>query len=145
MNDLKVGIAGEHIAMADIMLMGYKVHQADQTRPYDFVVDVGDKLIRVQVKTTATCKPIPQRSEPKFGYIWHVKRAKSRYGNKERYYADSEYDVLALVSLEEKRVAYLPNGKKVKIFIIQSPPVKNSNNSFDALTFERALKNGENG
>ena len=106
--DLAAGAAGEHLVCADLLLEGYRAFLADQNCPYDVAVDVGGRLIRIQVKSTRQAKAIPQRAEHRPAYMWHVRRA-GKGGA--RNYADGEFDLLALVALDCRRIAYLPPSK----------------------------------
>lgn len=105
LSDLAVGAAGEHLVCADLLLAGYRAFLADQNCPYDVAVDAGSRLIRVQVKSTRAARAIPQRANHRAGYMWHVRRA-GKGGA--RVYADDEFDVLALVALDCRRIAYMP-------------------------------------
>ena len=73
--DLAAGAAGEHLVCADLLMQGYRAFLADQNCPYDVAVDVGDRLIRVQVKATRAPKAVPQRVGHFPAYQWHVRRA----------------------------------------------------------------------
>ena len=73
--DLDVGTAGEHLVCADLLLGGYVAFRADQNCAYDVAVDLGGRLIRLQVKSTRAVKPIPQRETESLAYQWHVRRA----------------------------------------------------------------------
>lgn len=103
--DLAAGAAGEHLVCADLLMMGYRAFLADQNCPYDVAVDVGGRLIRIQVKSTRKAKALPQRVGHFPAYMWHVRRA-GKGGA--RVYADGEFDLLACVALDVRRVAYLP-------------------------------------
>lgn len=104
--DLAVGIAAEHLVCADLLLLGYKAFLADQCCAYDVAVDVGGKLVRIQVKATRGPRPLPQRrTSGNVAYMWHVRRA-GKAGR--RTYGDDDFDLLALVALDVRRIAYLP-------------------------------------
>jgi hypothetical protein len=51
---LQIGKAGEHLVCTDLILQGYNAFLADAGLPFDVVVAVGGKLLRVQVKTTTS-------------------------------------------------------------------------------------------
>ena len=103
--DLASGTAAEHLVCADLLLAGYRAFLADQNCPYDVAVDVGGRLIRVQVKATRAARAVPQRVGHFPAYQWHVRRAGK--GGRRVYGAD-EFDLLALVALDCRRIAYLP-------------------------------------
>ena len=103
--DLTVGTAAEHLVCADLLLGGHKAFLASQVCPYDVAVDAGSRLIRIQVKATRGPRILPQRRGKFPAYMWSVRRAGK--GGK-RVYAAGEFDMLALVALDTKRIAYLP-------------------------------------
>lgn len=103
--DLAAGAAGEHLVCADLLLHGYRAFLADQNCPYDVAVDAGGRLIRLQVKATRKARSIPNRKDHQAAYMWHVRRA-GKGGA--RVYAKGEFDLLALVALDVRRIAYLP-------------------------------------
>jgi len=103
--DLDVGTAGEHLVCADLLLSGYVAFRTDQNCAYDVAVDLGGRLVRLQVKSTRSARVIPQRADPTPAYTWHVRRAGK--GGRRKYGAD-EFDLLALVGLYIRQVAYVP-------------------------------------
>jgi hypothetical protein len=103
--DLDVGTAGEHLVCADLLLNGYVTFRTDQNCAYDVAVDLGGRLVRLQVKSTRTAREIPQRTGSIPAYQWHVRRAGK--GGRRKYAAD-EFDLLALVGLDARQVAYMP-------------------------------------
>lgn len=101
--ELELGKAAEHLACADLLLHGWTAYATDQGLPYDVIVDAGDRLLRVQVKSTL-CPKNPQpssRSTP--AYFFNIRRAGKRG---KRTYGQSEFDVYALVALDRRAVAY---------------------------------------
>lgn len=115
--DLAAGSAGEHLVCADLLLSGWLAFLADQNCPYDIAVDVGGRLVRVQVKSTRMARAIPQRANHRAGYMWHVRRA-GKGGA--RVYADGEFDILALVALDCRRIAYVPPSKSKQTIHIRA-------------------------
>jgi len=108
-SDLALGTAAEHLVCADLLLAGYRAFLADQNCPYDVAVDTDQGMIKIQVKATRTVRAIPQRREHKAAYMFHVRRA----GKKgKRVYAENEFDLLALVAVDVKQIAYLPPSKQ---------------------------------
>lgn len=104
--DLAVGTAAEHLVCADLLLAGHRAFLADQNCPYDVAVDTGDgRLVRIQVKATRGPRAIPQRVGNFPAYMWHVRRA-GKQGR--RVYLVGEFDLLALVALDCRLIAYLP-------------------------------------
>lgn len=101
--DLNVGRAGEFLVMADLLLQGQKCFLTDQGMNYDAVVEVDNKLIRGQVKTTKKMRAINNSARPI--YFFHIRRAGK--GGK-RLYKLGEFEFFALVALDIRKVFYLP-------------------------------------
>lgn len=114
--DLAAGTAAEHLVCADLLLSGYRAFLTDQTCPYDVAVDVPGRLVRVQVKATRCPRAIPQRATHIAGYMWHVRRA-GKGGR--RVYAEAEFDLLALVALDARSIAYLPPSRRAQTIHIR--------------------------
>jgi hypothetical protein len=134
--DLAAGAAGEHLVCADLLLAGYRAFLADQNCPYDVAVDLGGRLIRIQVKTTRQQRSIPQRNNHIPAYLWHVRRA-GKAGK--RVYGPDDFDLLALVALDIRRIAYIgPSLVRQTIHI--RPPGANGGKQFDSLTFALAVE-----
>ena len=74
--------------------------------PYDVLLDTGNKLLRVQVKTTEKPRLVQQRANPIPAYVFSIKRAGS---NGKTRYNENEIDLFALVCLDTMRVAYVKN------------------------------------
>ena len=106
--DLQLGIAGEHIVCADLILQGYIAYMSEQGLHYDVVVDLDGRLIRIQVKTTKTFKAVPQRKDYTPGYLFNIRRC-GKGGRK--MYGDKDVDIFALVAIEENAVGYIPISK----------------------------------
>lgn len=133
--DLVVGTAAEHLVCFELLCMGYRAFLADQNCPYDVAVDCG-RLIRIQVKSTRRQRAIPQRKNHIPAYMWHVRRAGK--GNKRTYAAD-EFDVLALVALDIKRIAYLPPSL-TKLTVHIRPPGAIGGKQFSDFSFLKCLR-----
>lgn len=83
---------------------------SDQNCSYDVVAEIPGRLIRIQVKSTRQPRSIPQRVGNYPAYMWHVRRAGKRNC---RVYGKDEFDVLALVALDCRKIAYvLPEHQK---------------------------------
>jgi hypothetical protein len=141
--DLAAGTAAEHLVCADLILQGYAAFLTAQSCAYDVAVDVAGKLVRIQVKATRGAKAIPQRVGHFPAYQWHVRRAGK--GGRRVYGAD-EFDLLALVALDCKRIAYLPPSSHRQTVHIRThdnaaPPVHGgkSGKTFDQFPFAQAL------
>jgi len=105
LSDLEIGKAAEHLVVADLILSGYRAYLTEQGLPYDVVIDHERTLYRVQVKASREPKKIPQRGAVGTGYLYNVRRAGK--GGRRRY-ADDEFDIVALVAMDIRIVAYLP-------------------------------------
>ena len=147
--DLAAGAAGEHLVCADLLLQGYRAFLSDQNCPYDVAVDVGGRLIRIQVKSTRQAKALPQRVGHHPAYMWHVRRA-GKGGA--RTYGDGEFDLLALVALDCRRIAYLPPSLQAQTVHIRphddpAPPASGgkSGKTFAQFPFAAAVSEVMNG
>ena len=134
--DLAAGTAAEHIVCAELLLDGWRAFLTDQMCPYDVAVDIGGRLVRVQVKATRQQRAIPQRAEHIPAYMWHVRR--SGKGG-ERVYAADDFDLLALVALDCRKIAFLPPSEQKQTVHIR-PSGTTGGKQFSDLTFRRAIK-----
>jgi len=73
-NDLQAGKAGEYLVCADLIVKGYVAFPSEQGLPFDVVLDVEGRLLRVQVKTTRRLRPLVQRKRPISAYQFNIKR-----------------------------------------------------------------------
>ena len=98
---LMSGTAAEHLVCADLLLNGYKAFLAPQICSYDVVAEINGKLLRIQVKSVKTVRPnISVRRQTSKVYQWSIrKRNRMAYGN-------DEFDLLALVALDSRQIAY---------------------------------------
>lgn len=111
--ELNIGRAGEYLVMFDLLSKGYQAYLTDQGVAYDIVLDLGFKLIRLQVKATlkpGKMTPTYRKEVYKFnvrrsGRSDSVSRGKSK---KLRQYAPDEFDAYALVTLDTQKVYYYP-------------------------------------
>lgn len=116
LSDLHAGRAGEYIAAADILASGYDCILADQGMPYDLIVDVDGRLLRVQVKTTRKPESATGRNVNSMLYRFWVgrcgKNGKSRY-------TENDIDLFALVALDTKEVGYITAAKMPTTFFVR--------------------------
>ena len=129
-NDLQIGVAGEHLVCADLIMRGYNAYLSDQGLPYDVVADIEGKLYKIQVKTTRKERPIPQRKKHTPAYLFHIKRC-GKHGAKE--YQLKDFDIMALVALDIKAVAYISKKQTRKTMHL-------NREKFLSLTFENIWK-----
>ena len=134
--DLAAGTAAEHLVCADLLLQGYVAYLTDQNAAYDIVADKDGHLIRVQVKATRAQRAIPQRASRIPAYMWHVRR---RGKGGARVYGDNEYDILALVALDCKRIAYMPPEMKMQTIHIR-PEGAAGGKQFSDYPFNKAIE-----
>ena len=71
---LQVGKAGEYLVCADLIIKGFVAFPSEQGLPYDVLLDTGEKLLKVQVKTTEKPRLVQQRDNPLPAYIFSIKR-----------------------------------------------------------------------
>lgn len=135
-SDLAAGTAAEHLVCADLLLDGWRTLLADQNCPYDVAVGLGGRLVRLQVKSTRQQRSIPQRTEYIPAYMWHVRRAGKRG---RRVYATDEFDLLALVALDIRQIAYLPPSEHRQTIHIR-PPGAPGGKQFADYPFARAVE-----
>lgn len=103
------GAAAEHLVCADLLLGGWKAILAAQMCAYDVAVDVGGRLVRVQVKSTYQPRLVGggPKTVQNSAYQWTLKRT-----GKGSAYSSEHCDVIALVALDTRRIAYLPVEKQ---------------------------------
>ena len=103
---LQIGKAGEYLVCADLIMKGFIAFPSEQGLPYDVLLDTGEKLLKVQVKTTEKARLVQQRKNPIPAYIFSIKRAGS---NGKTRYEEKEIDLFALVCLDTMQIGYLTN------------------------------------
>lgn len=103
---LEIGKAAEHLVCADLIIQGYRAYLSDQGLPYDVVVDLEGHLIRVQIKSSCFSKEVnPLGAIKKQAYFYEIRR-RGRGGSKRL--SNRDCDIVALVALDIKIIAYLP-------------------------------------
>lgn len=103
---LQIGKAGEYLVCADLIMKGFIAFPSEQGLPYDVLLDTGEKLLKVQVKTTEKSRLVQQRNKPVPSYIFSIKRAGT---NGKTRYNENEIDLFALVCLDTMKIGYLTN------------------------------------
>lgn len=98
-----LGKAGEHIAAADLFLTGWVVAFAAEGQTYDLIAEKEGRLIRVAVKATAEARP--RRKGARDAYCFTVARRHPRV--RRLLYTRADCDVVALVAVDARRVAYI--------------------------------------
>jgi hypothetical protein len=107
---IEIGAAGEHLVCADLLLQGYRAFQASQGAPYDVVVDLFGRLVRITVKSTTGPVRRPGRPTSRGCYVFCIGRGKRDKQGKtsRRSYDAADVDVVALVALDTNQIAYIP-------------------------------------
>lgn len=109
-NELQIGKAGEYLVCADLIMKGFVAFPSEQGLPYDVLLDNGERLFRVQVKTCEKPRLLPQRKKETLVYQFNIKS----HGKKHQaIYGEDEVDIFALVTLDTRRVGYI-KGKNMK-------------------------------
>ena len=103
---LQIGKAGEYLVCADLILKGFVAFPSEQGLPYDVLLDTGEKLLKVQVKTTEKARLVKQINNPIPAYIFSIKRAGAKGQTR---YEEKEIDLFALVCLDTMQIGYLTN------------------------------------
>lgn len=121
--ELEIGKAAEHLVCADLILSGYRAFLSDQGLPYDIVIDLGDRLIRVQVKGCQQPRNVNAsgRNE-RLAYNFSVRR---RGKNGSKRLDNGLCDIVAMVALDIRIVAYMPielAGQTVQLSPPGDPP-----------------------
>jgi hypothetical protein len=116
---LAIGIAAEHLVCADLIIKGYKAFSSDQTSPYNIVVDMGDRLLRIQVKATCFPKNLNANGRSsRIGYGFHVRR-RGKFQDKRL--DETHCDLVAFVAMDICKIGYLPVGECGQTFQVMGP------------------------
>ena len=135
-NELQVGKAGEYLVCADLILKGFVAFISEQGLPYDVLLDTGNKLLRVQVKTTSGVRTVPQRNKDAKAYIFGIKRHGT--GNKK---INTDCDLFALVCLDTMKIGYVLGNDMPTTINIRADEFRGSYYDEDGeITYKKALK-----
>jgi len=107
--ELQIGRAGQYLVLCDLLLSGVQAFDTGEGAKYDVIADTGDKLIRLQVKTTQKMRVLHESANPI--YFYHIKRSGK---NGAKFYEKNDFDAFALVALDRRMVFYLPFNDSVK-------------------------------
>lgn len=138
--DFEIGTAGEHLVCCDLITKGYNTFQSGYGLHYDLVADVNGKMLRIQVKTCRKPGLVDKEKSKSPGYIYHIRRMGKKNRKK---YEEKDLDVFALVGLDKKIVAYIPNKNIPVTLLLREEPSENTNKFsryFKDYTFEKAIK-----
>lgn len=104
---LNIGKAAEHLVCADLLLQGVPAYLSDQGLPFDVLALWNDRLIRIQVKATQSPRNINStRRSVSMAYSFNVRHRGK--GNKGERLSAAHCDLVALVALDIRQIAYLP-------------------------------------
>jgi hypothetical protein len=128
---IEIGTAGEHLVCADLLLAGYRASQAAQGLAYDLILDVSGRLLRVAVKSTVGPRQRVGRSGSRACYQFAVTRSKrdNQGRTTARRYLPEDVDVVALVALDIRQIAYVAISEcpaSINLFSPTSSPGMNS-------------------
>ena len=99
------GTAAEHLVCADLLLLGYNTFIAPQICKYDVVSEIDGNLIRFQVKSVYGLRPNTGRRQRTQVYQFSIRKRNRAV------YQLGDFDIVALVALDTKRIAYIrPDG-----------------------------------
>lgn len=99
-DELQMGKAGEHLVCFDLILQGYNAFLSDQGLPYDVVLDHGNKLWTIQVRTTSALSNV-------YGNCRYRFQNRMGRAGKSRQSVDAIADFYAFVALDIKTIAYI--------------------------------------
>lgn len=149
---IEIGTAGEHLACADLLLLGHRAFLSSAGLPFDLVLDVDGTLLRVAVKSTQKASRRPAREGNRLCYQFTVTRSRRLHTGKTdaRFYDAADVDIVAFCALDLRRVAYCHMKECAQSMHFDppgAPPPKNlrgilpmkPRKSFDNYTITRAL------
>lgn len=119
---LELGKAAEHIVCADLILQGYRAFLSDQGLPYDVLLDLDGKIVRVQVK--ASCFPRNVNAagrNPRIAYSFSIRRRGKHHTSSLTF---NDCDIVALVALDIRAVAYIPIEYATQTMQLLAPDAK---------------------
>jgi hypothetical protein len=135
-NELQVGKAGEYLVCADLILKGFVAFPSEQGLPYDVLLDTGNRLIRVQVKTTSGVRIVPQRNKDTKAYIFNIK-----IHGKHRNKINTDCDLFALVCLDTMKIGYVLDNDMPTTINIRADELKGSYYDEDGeIVYKKALQ-----
>lgn len=115
------GTAGEHLVCADLMLSGYPAFLTSAGLHYDVVAEVGGRMLRVAVKSTLKSRPLSRAPDTHPRYQFNIThRAQGRVM---RGYGADLVDLVALVGLDRRHIAYIPASECPTIMHLRDPDV----------------------
>lgn len=121
---LEIGKAAEHLVVADLILSGYRAFLTEQGLPYDAVVDVRGRLLRLQVKSTMRTRPSMSRARGggRDGYVFSSAGYAGKDGKKRL--TEERADVVAFVAIDIRTIAYRGVGEVGTCVVLMPPGYK---------------------
>jgi hypothetical protein len=101
--------AAEYLVLADLILNGYKCFPTDQSVNYDLIVEINNKLIRLNVKSTLK----PRKMNTGYKNVLYGFHCRRRGKGGKRIFNVDEFDGFALVALDTKTIGYLVFDEKI--------------------------------
>lgn len=99
-----LGKAGEHVVCADLFMRGWIATIASEGQGYDVIAERDGTMVRVAVKSTGQAQP--RRTGARDAYRFDVTKRRPVAPKRMRY-TRRDCDLIALVTLDTKRVGYL--------------------------------------
>lgn len=118
-----MGAAGEFLVCADLTLSGHRAWQAPESFSFDVIADVEGRLVRVSVLSTSRPTSRPGRINSKEAYRWQLSRTSLRSTGKSvaKNYSSAITDMIALVALDTRQIAYISADQSRTSFEIEAP------------------------
>jgi hypothetical protein len=104
-NDVRAGDAAEALVLFKLLNAGFDAHDTRRDLPYDIVVDLQGLILRVQVKGRS--RPVRGRWEYRFV------RGNPRTGSGSYAYAETDYDISAVVACSLEKVLFFAGVQPV--------------------------------
>ena len=144
---LELGTAGEHLVCADLLVAGHRAFMSAAGLPYDVVAELDGSLLKVAVKATLEARPRPGRVGSKAVYSFSIMRHATAQAGKLRY-GELDADLVALVALDTRQIAYIPLAVCPTMIVLESPGAqratlfgpKATNRTFADFTLADALE-----
>ena len=141
--ELELGRAAEHLVCADLLLSGWAAYPTAQGLPYDLAVDVGGRVLRVQVKSSFYPRNPQPSSRANPAYFYAIRRAGRGAA---RVYRGNEFDIYALVALDRRLIAYFAVAELPTQSVVMRIPGgrygrgASTEREFGGASFDRALQ-----
>lgn len=100
---MMIGKQAEYLACAELLSLGLYPSLAGGALPYDILLDTGDKILKLQIKSVSKSNIIKRVSNEYHFYTFNLRRC-SKYNSKN--YND-DIDIFGLVCTETKEVGFI--------------------------------------